>query len=79
MPEIMSPKQLARSIVVGYGQHECEYLNIPNLTGIIGSRDSAIIEKCKESIRNMSTGGLIGEAEAIAILDSVLSDINGGK
>ena len=45
----------------------------------IESDRRAIIEKCKEAIRSMSTGGLIGEDEAIAILDSAFAEIEGGK
>lgn len=88
MPEIMSAEDLAnrlreKSVVHENPNSDFYYLrsviDTPEGVDVIRSRDSAMLEKYKEAIRSMSTGGLIGEDEAIAILDSAFSEIEGGK
>jgi hypothetical protein len=85
MSEVKSAKQIGRDIVVWYGQHGCDYLNIPDMTKLILSDRRAIIEKCKEAIENMKAPGGQGVPildqmnftydNAIHSLDSVLSDL----
>jgi hypothetical protein len=94
MPEIMSAKQASGTIddifceCTGYNGR-CAFVEVQTF---ISSRDSAIIEKCKEAIRNSK--GVVtfdmdcaspcrvdmpewAKSMACDILDSVLSDING--
>ena len=91
MPEIMSAEELAdyinrHGLDICHG--EIEGINEGNVSGFIRSRDAAIIEKCKEAIKakyqptcwqfyNPFVNSVIDMA--LSALDSVLSDINGGK
>jgi|WetSurMetagenome_2_1015567.scaffolds.fasta_scaffold1501333_1 hypothetical protein len=91
MPEIMSAKQASGTIddifceCTGYNGR-CAFVEVQTF---ISSRDSAIIEKCKEAIIIRWAGvnkGTPNDAlndarlqSLVFALDSVISDINGGK
>jgi hypothetical protein len=91
MSEIMSAKQASGTIddifceCTGYNGR-CAFVEVQTF---ISSRDSAIIEKCKEAIKEKyiqegkigcyDSDYFNGLDEACDIIDSVLSDINGGK
>lgn len=92
MPEIMSAEEYGFNLMkIADEEHDGSVL-ADRFASCTTSRDSAIIEKCKEAIQNVInkcgdihenkvevtlTGSDLGRiADA---LDSVLSDINGGK
>ena len=92
MPEIMSAEEVAIVFHKTYPDRvlelammdDCpmgdEYLADVSkpIAEMLRSRDSAIIEKCKETLIGCLSGtGNLGVCQMA--LDSVLSDINGGK
>lgn len=77
MPEIMSAKEFSRKFYPIYSKYieDC-------FAKIVSDRDTAIIEKCKEAIikaEACSKKMQLCSGDAIKALDSVLSEINGGK
>jgi hypothetical protein len=80
MPEIMSAGKACETIDDIFC--ECTGYNgrcaPKEVEAFISSRDSAIIEKCKKALIGCLSGtGNLGVCQMA--LDSVLSDINGGK
>jgi len=95
MTEIMSAEEFAREtediVLHAYCGEDGWSIDrmLSELVALTKSRDSAIIEKCKEAIINRGAGiskGTPNDAMSDAklqslvfALDTVLSDINGGK
>lgn len=87
MPEIMSAEQCADKISKRFYNGT---INSTNLKGFIYSRDSAMLEKYKDSIRNVidfttQPGSIYnhsyvdGLTYAMELLDSTFAEIDGGK